>query len=175
MHKDAQATEAHPSRIKEMGRTEENSAWGDPCVARPGRLGSTVLLRRHQNLPMPFSILKKRSGGAGNSGDSESRKPQLQGDFTRRSIGTFNALCVGKDAFTDSEKRCCPCGAEWYGRMQRAHAVHVAHCILRAWAHALRESAGSRYSQQWASLWRDGGGLPMNAFPPPRFVNRDIL
>jgi membrane-associated phospholipid phosphatase len=24
------------------------------------------------------------------------------------------------------------------------------------------------------SLWRDGGGLPMNAFPPPRFVDRNI-
>ena len=24
------------------------------------------------------------------------------------------------------------------------------------------------------SLWRDGGGLPMNAFPPPRFVQRGI-
>ena len=22
------------------------------------------------------------------------------------------------------------------------------------------------------SLWRDGGGLPMNAYPPPRFVDR---
>jgi protein-S-isoprenylcysteine O-methyltransferase Ste14 len=25
-----------------------------------------------------------------------------------------------------------------------------------------------------AALWRDGGGLPMNAFPPPRFVARGI-
>jgi membrane-associated phospholipid phosphatase/protein-S-isoprenylcysteine O-methyltransferase Ste14 len=24
------------------------------------------------------------------------------------------------------------------------------------------------------SLWRDGGGLPMNAFPPPRFVQKNI-
>jgi protein-S-isoprenylcysteine O-methyltransferase Ste14 len=24
------------------------------------------------------------------------------------------------------------------------------------------------------SLWRDGGGLPMNAFPPPRFVDRGV-
>jgi len=24
------------------------------------------------------------------------------------------------------------------------------------------------------SLWRDGGGLPMNAFPPPRFVERGV-
>jgi membrane-associated phospholipid phosphatase len=24
------------------------------------------------------------------------------------------------------------------------------------------------------SLWRDGGGLPMNAYPPPRFVDRSI-
>ncbi|HEY1954222.1 MAG TPA: prolipoprotein diacylglyceryl transferase family protein [Polyangiaceae bacterium] len=24
----------------------------------------------------------------------------------------------------------------------------------------------------WLSLWRDGGGLPMNAFPPPRLVTR---
>src|SRR5690349_4177915 len=24
----------------------------------------------------------------------------------------------------------------------------------------------------WVALWRDGGGLPMNAFPPPRFVSR---
>jgi prolipoprotein diacylglyceryltransferase/protein-S-isoprenylcysteine O-methyltransferase Ste14 len=26
----------------------------------------------------------------------------------------------------------------------------------------------------WASLWRDGGGLPMNAFPPPRLVTRGV-
>jgi len=26
----------------------------------------------------------------------------------------------------------------------------------------------------WAALWRDGGGLPMNAFPPPRLVTRGV-
>lgn len=27
----------------------------------------------------------------------------------------------------------------------------------------------------WASLWRSGGGLPMNAFPPPRFVASGVF
>jgi len=27
----------------------------------------------------------------------------------------------------------------------------------------------------WASLWRSGGGLPMNAFPPPRFVSSGVF
>lgn len=26
----------------------------------------------------------------------------------------------------------------------------------------------------WAALWRWGGGLPMNAYPPPRFVSRGV-
>jgi len=26
----------------------------------------------------------------------------------------------------------------------------------------------------WAALWRHGGGLPMNAFPPPRYVARGV-
>ncbi len=26
----------------------------------------------------------------------------------------------------------------------------------------------------WAALWRHGGGLPMNAFPPPRLVTRNV-
>jgi protein-S-isoprenylcysteine O-methyltransferase Ste14 len=26
----------------------------------------------------------------------------------------------------------------------------------------------------WAALWRFGGGLPMNAFPPPRYVTRGV-
>ena len=68
-------------------------------------------------------------------------------------------------------------------------AVPVA---LAAWAHASRSAvhlaalhspgfgaclAGIAVAMMLAamvSLWRDGGGLPMNAFPPPRFVDRNI-
>jgi len=63
---------------------------------------------------------------------------------------------------------------------------------LAAWAHASRHAvrlavlhspgfgaclAGIGVAMILAamvSLWRDGGGLPMNAFPPPRFVDRNI-
>jgi len=63
---------------------------------------------------------------------------------------------------------------------------------LAAWAHASRPAvhlaalhspgfgaclAGIGVAMMLAgmvSLWRDGGGLPMNAFPPPRFVDRNI-
>jgi membrane-associated phospholipid phosphatase len=68
-------------------------------------------------------------------------------------------------------------------------AVPVA---LAAWAHASRPAvhlavlhypifgaclAGVGVAMMLAgmlSLWRHGGGLPMNAFPPPRFVDRNI-
>jgi protein-S-isoprenylcysteine O-methyltransferase Ste14 len=36
------------------------------------------------------------------------------------------------------------------------------------WAGALFVFAG------WVALWRHGGGLPMNAFPPPRLVTRGV-
>lgn len=63
---------------------------------------------------------------------------------------------------------------------------------LAAWAHASRPAvqlaalhshclgaclAGIGIAMTLAamiSLWRHGGGLPMNAFPPPRFVDRNI-
>ncbi len=68
-------------------------------------------------------------------------------------------------------------------------AVPVA---LAAWAHASRNAvqlavlhspgfgaglAGIGIAMTLAgmiSLWRDGGGLPMNVFPPPRFVDRNV-
>ncbi len=63
---------------------------------------------------------------------------------------------------------------------------------LVAWAHASRNAVhlAPLHSPGWGgsllgigiamtlagmfSLWRDGGGLPMNAYPPPRFVDRSI-
>jgi len=63
---------------------------------------------------------------------------------------------------------------------------------LIEWAHASRDMVrvAALHSPGWGaslagigvamtlagmlSLWRDGGGLPMNAFPPPRYVDRNI-
>lgn len=63
---------------------------------------------------------------------------------------------------------------------------------LAAWAHAAAGSLNlpTLHSELWgatltafgiaimtlamASLWRYGGGLPMNAFPPPRFVHQNV-
>lgn len=61
---------------------------------------------------------------------------------------------------------------------------------LLAWAHAakvnlpaihsfsggllLTIAGGLAMAAGMLSLWRDGGGLPMNAFPPPRFVQKNI-
>lgn len=70
--------------------------------------------------------------------------------------------------------------------------VAVVPAALAAWAHASEPAvqlaalhapifgaclAGIGVAMTLAgmvSLWRDGGGLPMNAFPPPRFVDRNI-
>lgn len=68
--------------------------------------------------------------------------------------------------------------------------VAVLPLALFAWAHAahvclpeihslpggllLAVLGGMAMAAGMISLWRDGGGLPMNAFPPPRFVQTSI-
>ncbi len=54
------------------------------------------------------------------------------------------------------------------------HAVHVAALHSPGLGACLAGIGVATILAAMVSLWRDGGGLPMNAFPPPRFVDRNI-
>jgi prolipoprotein diacylglyceryltransferase/protein-S-isoprenylcysteine O-methyltransferase Ste14 len=54
------------------------------------------------------------------------------------------------------------------------HAVHLAVLHSPGFGACLAGSGIAMILAAMVSLWRDGGGLPMNAFPPPRFVDRNI-
>lgn len=54
------------------------------------------------------------------------------------------------------------------------HAVHLAVLHSPGSGACLAGIGVAMILAAMVSLWRDGGGLPMNAFPPPRFVDRNI-
>jgi prolipoprotein diacylglyceryltransferase/membrane-associated phospholipid phosphatase len=54
------------------------------------------------------------------------------------------------------------------------HAVHLAVLHSPGFGACLAGIGVAMILAAMVSLWRDGGGLPMNAFPPPRFVDRNI-
>ncbi|HKN21600.1 MAG TPA: prolipoprotein diacylglyceryl transferase family protein [Terracidiphilus sp.] len=53
-------------------------------------------------------------------------------------------------------------------------AIHLAVLHLPGFGACLTGIGVATILAAMLSLWRDGGGLPMNAFPPPRFVDRSI-
>jgi membrane-associated phospholipid phosphatase len=54
------------------------------------------------------------------------------------------------------------------------HAVHLAVLHSPGFGACLAGIGVAMLLAAMVSLWRDGGGLPMNASPPPRFVDRKI-
>lgn len=53
-------------------------------------------------------------------------------------------------------------------------AVHLAVLHSTGFGATLTATGVAMILAAMVSLWRDGGGLPMNAFPPPRFVDRNM-
>lgn len=54
------------------------------------------------------------------------------------------------------------------------HAVHVPPLHSPLWGSALATCGVGIVVLAMFALWRHGGGLPMNAFPPPRFVQTSL-
>ena len=64
----------------------------------------------------------------------------------------------------------CPVGSR-HAQMF-VHASSDSRCAKRS--SDRRDAACRSFWPEWLALWRRGGGLPMNAFPPPRFVSGGI-